>query len=131
MSLTPVTRAFAYNTGSPISGTQQLGNLAIGNDNSIDYSQDYGGVKWWEGPDESLGYVIAQPYPGNDETTPDGVYPTTAYVGFYRSDFLTDSSFLHLVNTIPPTIGQSTFHSVADALVWLNDNGLWLSLIHI
>ena len=127
MSLSPITRAFAYNTGSPISGTQQLGNLAIGNDNSIDYSQDYGGVKWWEGPDESSGYVIAQPYPGNDETTPDGVYPSTAYVGFYRSEFLTDASFLYLINHFPPSIGQSTFTDVPTALTWLTNNGLWTS----
>jgi len=127
MSLSPITRAFAYNTGSTISNTQQLGNLAIGNDNTIDYSQDYGGVKWWEGPDETLGYVIAAPYPGNDETTPVGVTPSTAYVGFYRSEFLTDASFLYLINHFPPSIGQSTFTDVPTALTWLTNNGLWTS----
>jgi hypothetical protein len=127
MSLIATTRAFAYNTGSPISGTLQLGNLAIGSDNTIDYSQDYGGVKWWEGPDESLGYVIAQANANNNEQTPDGVYPSTAYVEFYRSDALTDISFLQLVNSIPPTIGQSIFYSVSEAITWLNNNGLWVS----
>jgi len=127
MSLSPITRAFAYNTGSTISNTQQLGNLAIGNDNTIDYSQDYGGVKWWEGPDETLGYVIAAPYPGNDETTPVGVTPSTAYIGFYRSEFLTDASFLYLINHFPPSIGQSTFTDVPTALTWLTNNGLWTS----
>jgi hypothetical protein len=34
-----ITRAFAYNTGSPIGGTTQEGNLAIGTDNTLDFSQ--------------------------------------------------------------------------------------------
>jgi len=35
---------FAYNTGGPISGTTQYGDLVIGNV-EVDYSSDYGGVK--------------------------------------------------------------------------------------
>ena len=64
-----MTRAFAYNTGATISGTTQVGSLAIGSDNTIDYSSDYGGVKWWEGPDENTGYVIAMPSSGNTQPT--------------------------------------------------------------
>ncbi len=46
-------RPFAYNTGSTISGTIQLGDLAIGVD-QLDYTGGVGGVRWWEGPDEDL-----------------------------------------------------------------------------
>lgn len=37
-------RPFAYNTGSTISGTIQIGNLAIGVDN-LDYTGGVGGVR--------------------------------------------------------------------------------------
>ena len=37
---------FAYNTGGPIDGTTQYDDLVVGNVN-VDYSSDYGGVKWW------------------------------------------------------------------------------------
>ena len=53
--------AFAYNTGGQISGTDQIGNLAIGTDHTIDYATNYGGVKWWHGPDYNQGIVIAMP----------------------------------------------------------------------
>lgn len=62
------TRPFAYNTGSSINGTDQIGDLAIGVDPE-DYSKNPGGVKWWNGPDEDLGYVIAY-------SQPDGLHPT-------------------------------------------------------
>ena len=63
------TRAFAYNSGSTISGTSQVGNLAIG-DSSRDYSGNYGGVTWWMGPDEELGYVIAFEVPAGNHPNP-------------------------------------------------------------
>ena len=53
--------AFAYNTGGPISDTEQIGNLAIGTNSSIDYASNYGGVKWWQGPNYNQGIVIAMP----------------------------------------------------------------------
>lgn len=49
------TRPFAYNLGSPIGGTEQLGNLAIGTPTS-GFTES---PKFWNGPDEDLGYVIA------------------------------------------------------------------------
>ena len=45
---------FAYNTGGPIDGTTQYDDLVVGNVN-VDYSSDYGGVKWWASPEESTG----------------------------------------------------------------------------
>jgi hypothetical protein len=63
-----LTRPFAYNTGATISGTDQVGFFAIGVTNQ-DYSSNPGGVKWWMGPDEDLGYVIAVPISGNTQPT--------------------------------------------------------------
>ena len=59
------TRPFSYNTGSPIDGTVQVGNLAIGYPTT-----GYTGMEWWNGPDEDLGYVIAQPVSGDTQSTP-------------------------------------------------------------
>jgi hypothetical protein len=66
MATTPI----AYNPSqSPIGGTEQLINLAIGIDEQ-DYSLSPGGVTWWNGPEESTGYVIAVPVSGNTQPTP-------------------------------------------------------------
>ena len=117
------TRPFAYNTGSTIDGTSQIGNLAIGVSDQ-DYSQNPGGVKWWMGPDEELGYVIAHEVVTGDHPTPVEV---DAYLGFWRSSVLTDQSFLDLVNVLPITEGLSPFTDGNDAKIWLNDNGFWTS----
>lgn len=117
------TRPFAYNTGSTIDGTLQIGNLAIGVSDQ-DYSQNPGGVKWWMGPDEELGYVITH-------EVVNGNHPTQveidAYLGFWRSTDLTDQSFLDLVNVLPITEGLSPFTDSNDAKIWLNNNGFWVS----
>jgi hypothetical protein len=64
-----IQKIFAYNTGSAISGTTQVGNIAI-SQADVEYSANYGGLQWWGGPDESLGYVIAVPVSGNTQPTP-------------------------------------------------------------
>jgi hypothetical protein len=64
-----VQQIFAYNTGSTISGTSQVGNIAI-IENEANYYPGLGGLQWWGGPDESLGYVIAAPVSGNTQQTP-------------------------------------------------------------
>lgn len=59
-------RPFAYNPGSPIAGTIQLGDLAVG-------TPDGGftnNPQFWNGPDEELGYTIALPVSGNTQPTP-------------------------------------------------------------
>ena len=60
-------RAFAYNP-SPTAptGTIQFGNLAV---QSTGWLQGAGDLKWWNGPDEELGYVIAR-------SVPSGIHPT-------------------------------------------------------
>ena len=75
------TTPLAYNTGPNISGTTQIGSLAVGI-TSQEYSKNIGGVTWWMGPDQDLGYVIAVPVSGNTQPTPfSGV---NASVGFYK-----------------------------------------------
>ena len=112
-------RAFAYNTGSPILGTEQLSNLAISSSEQ-QYALNIGGVKWWGGPDEDLGYIICY-------SQPDGLHPTpvevTASLGFKRSTEKTEASFLELVLR---EYGQNLV-SGDDAKTWLNANGYWTS----
>jgi hypothetical protein len=118
------TRPFAYNPGSPISGTTQCGDLAIG-DISVEYSDNYGGVKWWMGPDEDLGYVIAYPVPSGDHPTQ--VYGTTSYVGFYGTKIMNnpfdESTFVELTNSV----FNQNFTTGNDASNWLTTNGFWNS----
>jgi hypothetical protein len=114
-TLTP----FAYNTGDPIYGTDQIGNLAIGTTEQA-YGGQPGDVIWWMGPDEDLGYVITYPQP-------DGLHPTevgtTASVGFKRSVSKNESDFINLANQI----FDQNFSNGNDAKTWLNNNGYWTS----
>jgi hypothetical protein len=119
-------RPFAYNSGSTISGTIQVGNLAIGVE-PLDYSQNPGGVQWWNGPDETIGYVIAHPVPTFTQPNPLGI---PAGVGFWRSQSLTEESFLFLANNIPPTKGVIEFSAASDASTWLTTNGYWNSYVN-
>jgi hypothetical protein len=58
-------RPFAYNTGSPIDGTTQVGDLSVGTPTSGFTNNP----QFWNGPDEELGYVIASPVSGNTQPT--------------------------------------------------------------
>jgi hypothetical protein len=116
-------RPFAYNTGSTISGTIQLGDLAIGVD-PLDYTGGIGGVRWWNGPDEDLGYIICRPNLSGNQPNPDN---DPAYIRFLRSKLKTEQSFVDLVNGV---YGQS-FNSGNDCKVYLDSNGYWSSWINI
>jgi len=120
-----ITRPFAYNTGTTISGTIQFGNLAIGN-SQVDYSLDYGGVKWWMGPDEDLGYVIAHENASGNQPNPVG---SSAYVQFWRTNLFTDNSFLTLMNSLPTRNGLSPFTNTYDGYSWLTTNGYWTTFM--
>ena len=119
-----ISRPFAYNPGAPISGTTQLGNLAIGVLNE-QYTLNYGGVRWWNGPDEDLGYVIAVPVSGNTQPTPNS--GETASVGFYRSKFLTNPSFLEISDYLARIQSEPPFATTNDAYIWLTNQGYWTS----
>ena len=60
------TTPIAYNTGGNIPDTEQVGDLAVGSSGNR-YDTQPGGVQWWNGPDEDLGYVIAESVPGNTQ----------------------------------------------------------------
>ena len=115
-------RPFAYNTGAGITGTVQFGFLAVGTP-TAGFSST--GLEWWNGPDEDLGYVIAQSVPGDTQPTP--VPGVSASVGFFRSSALTDPSFISLSNTIAGPSGGGPFASGSAAKTWLNSNGYWTS----
>lgn len=114
-------RPFSYNTGSPIDGTEQIGNLAIGEPTS---GFEATGLKWWNGPDEDLGYVIAHQTPGGQS----GADETTAYLGFLRTTTITDGAFISLAEAVSVSHGSpQNFSTGAQAKTWLNDNGYWTS----
>ena len=73
-------RPFAYNTGSQISGTTQVGDLAVG----FPASGFTDNPQFWNGPNEELGYVIAVPVSGNTQPTQvpdDALFLSTTYKG--------------------------------------------------
>lgn len=110
-------RPFAYNTGFSIGGTSQVGDLAVG----IPSAGFSGLPDFWNGPNEELGYVIA--YPQSNGLHPTPVPGKTSSVGFWRSKFMTNESFLALVLN---KTGQ-TFATGLQAKTWLNNNGYWTS----
>ena len=113
----PTARPFAYNTGSPIDGTEQVGSLSVGTPTSGFTNNP----QYWNGPDEELGYVIAQSVSGNTQPTP--LSGVTASVGFFRSTDLTEGSFI----TLSETIAGQSFATGEEAKTWLNNNGYWTS----
>ena len=121
-----VTRPFAFNTGSTITGTIQVGNLAIGVD-AYDYSEQPGGVRWWNGPDETLGYVIAHETLSGNQPNQLGI---PAFLGFWRSEFKTEESFISLAEWVSAKDNDpQTFLTGNDAKTWLNNNGYWTSYV--
>jgi outer membrane biosynthesis protein TonB len=120
-------RPFAYNP-SPnplIDGTDQVGSLAVGTPTSGFTNSP----QFWNGPDESLGYVIAYPVSGGTHPTPiPGVF---AYLGFLGTKNMTnplsESTFVELTNS---SFNQS-FTTGNDASTWLTTNGYWNSWVLI
>lgn len=126
-TITPV----SFWTGSTIPGTTQIGNLSIGTS-----PQDYGavgnnyGITYWATPDQNNGYVIAHEDLSASHTgnTIVGNVPTKVpgqKVGFWRSDLLTENSFVDLTNTL---FNQS-FTGGAQCNTYLNTNGMWSSYV--
>ena len=114
----PTSRPFAYNTGSPIDGTIQVGDLAVGYPTT-----GYTGTEWWNGPDEELGYVIAQPVSGDTQPTP--VFGQTASVGFFRTNGFDDNEFIDIANILL----NSNYDNAPDASTGLTTNGYWNSYL--
>jgi len=105
------TRPYALNTGSTISGTTQIGSLAIGVA-AQDYSTNPGGVTWYMGPDEELGYVIA--VPNESEGKPQ----------FWRSSALTNESYISIGHTVGRRRGKLwPFADTQDFSSWCTQSG--------
>lgn len=115
-------RPFAYNTGSSIPGTEQVGSLAVGFPSPGFASTS---LEWWNGPDEEIGYVIAASVPSDTQPTP--VSGVLASVGFFRSPDLTEGSFIDLADIVAGPSGGGPFSSGTGAKAWLNANGYWTS----
>jgi hypothetical protein len=118
----PTARPFAYNTGEPISGTTQVGDLAIGTPSNPNGETP----PFWNGPNEELGYVIAIPVSGNTQPTPiPGVF---ASVGFFRTKTFSDNEFINLSQFVLGKFNTpQTFTGATEASTWLTNNGYWNS----
>jgi len=122
----PKTRPFAYNTGSSISGSNQIGDLAYGTLNPVNGGPNYdynpGGVKWWMGPDEDGRYIIAKDVPAMNHPTqtPEG---DIGSVRFWGTDTESDTEFLYWFNRLPGRAGLGPVSDPSTAYTWLNDNG--------
>ena len=116
-------RPFAYNTGSTLPFTEQVGDIAIGT-GGVEYAANYGGLKWWGGPDEDLGYVITHTVPDGNQPNPLNI---PAYLGFWRSPLKTESSFVDYTNFIFGT----SFTTGNECKTYLNDNGYWTSWVEL
>ena len=105
-------RPFAYNTGTTIPGTEQIGDLAIGVPTA---GFDATGIRWYNGPDEDLGYVIAYPQSGGTQPLP---VSGAGYVQFWRTKVFSDQAFIDLCNSV---IKTQTFTDTSTAKTYLND----------
>ena len=110
-------RLFTFNNGPAIGDALQYGNLSI---------SDYpiSGYRWWPGPDEDLGYIIA-----HDDTNPNmrtegarSATVSTNSVGFWKSA-KTSEAFLIMSNDLF-NLGYATASAAA---YWLTANGYWTS----
>jgi hypothetical protein len=116
-------RAFIYNTGATVSGTEKLSNITLGTPTSGFAGSGLTG--WRSGPDEDLGYVIAYTTTG-PRTAGGGIENISGTsIGYKRSISKTDASFLSLANNI----GATTFANASSAKTWLNANGYWTSFL--
>ena len=111
------TRPFARNTGGNIPNTEQVGNIAVG-DQGLRYDTNPGGVKWWMGPDEDNRYVVAKDVPAGNYPTPDGNVGT---MEFWACNNSTNTEYVTLVNGIT----GNQFASSNTAYNYLNSNGYW------
>ncbi len=113
-------RSFAYNPSHiVIAGKTLTGDISVGEVLQATPSS-LSGLAWWNGPDETTGYVIGSKVPAGNHPTPLGNIGT---VQFWRSSALTDVSFIALVNQI---FAQS-FATAATAKSYLTAAGHWTS----
>jgi hypothetical protein len=116
--------AVTFNSGSTITGTTQVGDLAIGS-TPQDYTKEPGGLRWWSSADLNLGYVIAHVNQNANQPNQEGV--TGVKVGFWRTAF-TDESFIQKAEYVANRYHTpETFTSATQANEWFFTNGYWTS----
>ena len=116
-------RPFAYSPGTGITGTTQVGSLVVGTPtDGFTFTP-----RFWNGPDEELGYVIAHPVPSANQPNP--VPGATAALGFNRTKNFNDSSFISLAEYVSRRYAGNpqTFSTASQASSWLTTNGYWNS----
>jgi hypothetical protein len=113
----------AYNTGSPISGTLQVGDIAVGNTNQ-DYS-GLGGLQWWASTDLDQGFAIITPNPAGDTPNPLSI---PCFLSFWNTDTnpaagtnFTVRGFTELASYIKNT----QFTNYQTAYDTLTNDGIW------
>jgi hypothetical protein len=117
----PTSRAFAYNPSEVVpTGATQFGNLAV---QSTGWTAGCGGLQWFNGPDEDLGYAIGYPYGGPKTSGSVSQVISGTSVGFRRTATFSDATFLSSVLNLT---GQS-FLTASNAKTYLNNNGYWTS----
>jgi hypothetical protein len=123
----PTSRPFSYNPFYlNLSGTYNIGTMCVGV-GSNPYINNYGGLTWWNGPDEDLGFIIVVPVPSNTQPTP---YPGVfASIGFWGTEIFgspfSDATFINLVNG---AFGQ-TFTTISQSINYLSTNGYWTNYL--
>ena len=114
-----ISRPFAFNIGAPLPGTTQVGYIAAGA-TATGYNAGYGGVRWFDGPDESCGYILAYPVLSGNQPNPDN---ESCSIGFYGTDGFVVNSFVHSVNLL--AAGSQDFTNGPDAYNWCLSNSIW------
>lgn len=110
-------RLFAYSS-TPIAGASQSGDLSIS-------TTFISGYRWWPGPDEDLGYIIAYTDNNPNRRTEGNRSATvsTNAVAFWRTSTKSDAEYLTMVNNI----FNQNYVTASTAATWLNNNGYWTS----
>ena len=120
-------RPFAYNTGSSIPGTDQVGDIAAGTPYS---SFEDTGLEWWNGPDEELGYVVCLPVPGETQDSPVWMNWDSNYVGSGNTLLNDKRSIRNDGSSYTSVIGASVIpnkvmYSIqVDEIIGLNSNSI-------
>jgi hypothetical protein len=126
----PTSTPIAYWTGTSIPEAYKVGNLMIGTATTFDYGfyniTNTNGIRFWMGPDEELGYVIGQSLTASTQPTP--VIPSTAQLGFYRTEGQNQTGLVNLAQSVSRVNNTpQTFTGGTEAVLWLTNNGYWTS----
>jgi hypothetical protein len=112
--------AYTY-SGASIAGTTQIGALTVG----FPTSGFTNSPQFWNSPDLNLGYVIGHTDPSGSHSGNTQFGDIPAYLGFWRSEFLSEGSFITLTNSL---FSQS-FTSGTQCNTYLTANGMWSSYV--